>query len=72
MDYSKTSSLIAKFTFVHLFISLLASYGWSLQLDVENVFLHGDLCEEVYMEQPPKYVVKGEYGKVCWLKKSLC
>ena len=23
------------------------------------------------MEQPPRFVTQGEYGKVCWLKKSL-
>ncbi|PKI46814.1 hypothetical protein CRG98_032811 [Punica granatum] len=46
---------------------------WSLhQLDIKNVFLHKDLEEEVYMEQPPGFVAQGEYfGKVCKLCKSL-
>ena len=59
-------------TSIHIIISLAATYCWPLyQLDVKNAFLHGDLQEEVYMEQPPGFIAKGEYGKVCKLKKSL-
>ena len=53
VDYSDTFFPIAKMTPVRLFISLAATYNWDLhQLDIKNVFLHGDLQEEVYMEQP--------------------
>lgn len=40
------------------------------QMDVHNVFLHGDLFEEVYMRMPPSF--KGtQFGKVCLLQNSL-
>lgn len=72
IDYTETFSPVAKLASVRIFISLAASNHWPLyQLDVKNAFLHGDLVEEVYMEQPPGFVAQGEAGKVCRLKKSL-
>ena len=72
VDYSNIFSPIAKMTYVRLFISLVATYHWNLhQLDIKNVFLHGDLQEEVYMEQPPRFVAQGEIGRVFGLRKSL-
>ena len=57
VDYSDTFSPAAKMTYVRLFISMAATYNWDLhQLDIKNVFLHGDLHEEVYMEQPLVFV----------------
>ena len=53
-------SLVSKMTYVRLFISLAATYNSGLhQLDVKNVFLHGDLQEEVYMEQPLGFFAQG-------------
>ncbi len=53
IDYEETYSLIAKMTIVKVIIAMATTKGWSLhQMDVNNFFLHGDLQEEVYMEQP--------------------
>ena len=41
------------------------------QLDVKTTFLHGDLEEEIYMEQPEGFVEPGKEQLVCRLKKSL-
>ena len=64
---------LLKFLLVRILISLAANLDWPLfQLDVKNAFLHGDLHEEVYMEQPPGFVAQGEYqGCIYKLKKAL-
>ena len=72
VDYFDTFSPVAKLTSIRLFISLATTHGWDLhQLDIKKVFLHGDLAEKVYMEQPPRFVAQGEIGRVCRIRKSL-
>lgn len=54
IDYQETFAPITKMNSVRVFISLATNQGWPLlQFDVKNAFLHGDLEEEVYMENPP-------------------
>ncbi|XP_070019396.1 uncharacterized protein [Nicotiana sylvestris] len=67
LDYSDTFSPMAKIASVRFFLSMAAVRHWPLyQLDIKNVFLHGDLEDEVYMEQPPSFVAQGESnGLVC-------
>ena len=72
VDYFDTFSPVAKMAFFRLFVSLAATHNWDLhQLDIKNAFLHGNLQDEVYMEQPPGFVAQGEIEKVCRLRKSL-
>ncbi|RVW79787.1 Retrovirus-related Pol polyprotein from transposon RE1 [Vitis vinifera] len=71
-DYGETFSPVAKIASVRLLLSMAAMCSWPLyQLDIKNAFLHGDLVEEVYMEQPPGFVAQGESGLVCRLRRSL-
>ena len=41
------------------------------QLDIKIAFLHGDLEEEIYMQQLEGYEVKGKENLMCRLRKSL-
>ncbi|RVW56411.1 Retrovirus-related Pol polyprotein from transposon RE1 [Vitis vinifera] len=71
-DYGDTFSPVAKIASVRLLLSMAAMCSWPLyQLDIKNASLHGDLAEEVYMEQPPGFVAQGESGLVCRLRRSL-
>jgi hypothetical protein len=59
-------------TTIRILLSLAASYGFLIhQMDVKIAFLNGELDEEIYMDQPDGFVVKGEECKVYKLLKSL-
>ena len=71
IDYFKTFSPVAKMYIVRLLLGLAAHLQWLIrQFDVKNVFLHGDLEEEVYMQHPPADSL-GPLDTVCQLQKSL-
>jgi len=53
LDYEETFAPMAKMTTVRTIFAIVASESWQIhQLDVKNVFLHGDLKEEVYIKLP--------------------
>lgn len=60
-------------TTVRTLLAVATAQDWSLlQLDVNNVFLHSDLNEEVYMSLPSEFYDETKVqGKVCKLRKSL-
>ena len=66
-DYYDNFSPVAKMASVRLLLSIAAMRSWPQnQLDIKNAFLNGNLAEEVYMEQPPKFVTQGESSLVCY------
>jgi hypothetical protein len=72
IDYEDTFSPVVKAATIRLILSVVVSKGWNLrQLDVQNVFLHGVLEEEVYMRQPPGYESKDTSNSVCKLDKAI-
>jgi histone deacetylase 1/2 len=72
IDYEDTFSPVVKIAAVRPVLSIAISRGWCLrQLDVQNVFLHGVLEEEVYMRQPPGFEDASKPHYVCKLHKAL-
>jgi len=71
IDYQENLSSVARLTFV-LFISFTATYHWPWhQLDINNAIFHCIFDGDVYMEQQPDFVARGECGQVYRLRKSL-
>ena len=72
LDYGDTFFPVAKITSVRLFLAIVVIRHWLLyQLDIKNAFLHGELEEEIYMEQSLGFVAQEESSLVCKLWRSL-
>ncbi|KAK1424826.1 hypothetical protein QVD17_20164 [Tagetes erecta] len=72
IDYHETFSPVIKSTTIRVVLSLAVAQKWQLrQLDVQNAFLHGDLNETLYLEQPPGFVDPEKPDHVCLLHKAL-
>ena len=66
IDYEETFAPVAHLTSVRCLIAVAVVCHWSLyQIDVKNVFLNGNLHEEMYMQPPPDYPHSG--SQVCCL-----
>jgi hypothetical protein len=71
-DFFGTYSPVARLTTIRVLLSLAASHGLLVhQMDVKTAFLNGELEEEIYMDRPKGFVVKGQEGMMCKLVKSL-
>jgi hypothetical protein len=72
LDYTETYSLVIKPGTIRMVISIALVHKWSIrQLDVKNVFLHGFVSEDIYMEQPPGAADPQYPSHVCKLRKAL-
>lgn len=72
IDYQEIFSLVVKMVTVHTVLAIALGQGWPLyHLDVKNTFLHGELQEEVYMEQPPGFAEQDSSLYVCKLQRSI-
>jgi len=72
IDYNEVFSPVVKHSSIRTLLSIVAMHDFELeQLDVKTVFLHGELEEDIYMEQPEGFVIPGKEKLVCKLKKSL-
>lgn len=72
IDYEETFSPVVRFVSIRLILAIVAHLDLELfQMDVKTAFLNGELDEEIYMDQPMGFQVKGQERKVCHLKRSI-
>lgn len=61
VDFEEVFAPVARIDTVKLILALAANKGWKVHhLDVKTAFLNGELEEEVYVNQPEGYAVKGK------------
>ena len=71
-DADKLFSPVAKTDSIRVLCSIAAALGLHIhKFDVNAAFLHGELEEELYVEQPEGFIRKGEEDLVCRLRKTL-
>ncbi|KAL3609017.1 hypothetical protein D5086_000037 [Populus alba] len=72
VDYTEVFVPVARMDTVRMIIALAAHKNWMIsQLDVKSAFLHGELSEDDYVEQPKGYEKKGSEHLVYKLHKAL-
>uniref|UniRef100_A0A8R7UH22 Reverse transcriptase Ty1/copia-type domain-containing protein n=1 Tax=Triticum urartu TaxID=4572 RepID=A0A8R7UH22_TRIUA len=72
VDYGETFSPVVKPATIRVVLSIATANAWPIrQMDAKNTFLHGDLAETVYCEQPAGFADASFPTHVCRLHKSL-
>ncbi|KAG8493469.1 hypothetical protein CXB51_010771 [Gossypium anomalum] len=72
VDFTNVFSPIVKHSSIRALLDIVAMHDLELeQLDVKTVFLHGELEEDIYMQQPEGFTISEKENYVCLLKKSL-
>jgi hypothetical protein len=57
IDFKDTFSPVIKPQTIKMVLCIALPKGWTIsQMDVNNVFLHGTIYEDVYMSQPIGFV----------------
>ena len=72
VDFFDIFAPVARLDTIRLLLAIAAQKGWKVyQLDVKSAFLNGFLEEEIYVEQPEGFAMKGQEDDVYLLKKAL-
>ncbi|HEV7738455.1 MAG TPA: reverse transcriptase domain-containing protein, partial [Chlamydiales bacterium] len=72
IDFTETFASVARMESMRTLLHIGAINDWEIhQMDVKTAFLHGDLEEDIYMEQPEGMYEPGKENWVALLNKSL-
>ena len=57
---------------IQILLAVATSLDYEIwQIDVTTTFLNGNLEEDIYMQQPEKFIAKGQEHMVCKLQRSI-
>ena len=71
-DYKEMFLLVSRKDSFRIIMTLLAHYDLELhQMNVKTTFINRNLEENVYMDQPMGFSIKGKEHMVCKLKKLI-
>ncbi|KAG8500185.1 hypothetical protein CXB51_004397 [Gossypium anomalum] len=71
VDFTDVFSPVVKHSSIRALFGIVAMHDLELeQLDVKTAFFHGELEEDIYMQQPEGFIVSEKEDYVCLLKKS--
>ena len=57
IDYNEIFSHVVKHTSIQMLLTIIIQFDLDLeQFDVKIIFLHGELEEKIYMNQPVRYI----------------
>jgi len=72
LDYNEIFSPVVRFETICTILALAALEKWTItSLDVKSAFLYGPLTEEIYMDQPDGFTIKGREHQVLRLLKAI-
>lgn len=72
IDFDEVFAPVARLESVRLLLAQATCEGWAVHhMDVKSAFLNGVLQEDVYVEQPPEFILQGQESKVLHLVKAL-
>src|SRR5438105_6889916 len=72
INFEEVFALVARLKSMRLLLALAVHHGWFVHhMDVKSAFLNGDLQEEVYVIQPPGFIITSKEHKVLRLRKAL-
>lgn len=72
INYDQTYAPVVRFTTLRLLFAFAAKDQLEIyHLDVETAFLHGDMEEIIYLQQPQGFVHRGQENMVCKLNKAI-
>jgi hypothetical protein len=72
IDFNEIFSPVVRFETVRLMLALSSLEDWHMEaVDVKTAFLYGKLDEEIYMQQPEGFKLKGQESKVLRLLRAI-